>query len=124
MTDLSPKNIIQQWVDAFNKQDADLIASYYHDDAVNHQVANTPVVGKEAIRTMFKNEFDQAEMVCIVEHIFSDGDWGILEWKDPINLRGCGFFHITDGKIKFQRGYWDKLSFLKAHNIPLTPENL
>jgi hypothetical protein len=34
-------------------------------------------------------------------------------------LRGCGFFHVQDGKIRFQRGYWDKLSFLRLHSLPL-----
>nr|MBQ8252087.1 steroid delta-isomerase [Lachnospiraceae bacterium] len=24
-----------------------------------------------------------------------------------------------NGKILFQRGYWDKLSFLKQHNLPI-----
>jgi hypothetical protein len=33
-------------------------------------------------------------------------------------LRGCGFFHVRDGKIAFQRGYWDKLSFLRLHGLP------
>jgi hypothetical protein len=58
-------------------------------------------------------------MVCIVENLFQDGDWAILEWRDPVGLRGCGFFHVRDGKIAFQRGYWDKLSFLKAQGLPL-----
>ena len=43
----------------------------------------------------------------------------ILEWSDPLGLRGCGFFHIVDDKIAFQRGYWDKLSFLKLHGLTL-----
>ncbi|MES1222239.1 MAG: steroid delta-isomerase, partial [Bacteroidota bacterium] len=43
----------------------------------------------------------------------------ILEWQEPLGLRGCGFFHIVDDKIVFQRGYWDKLSFLRIHNLPL-----
>lgn len=42
-----------------------------------------------------------------------NGEWAILEWKDPKGLRGCGFFHIIDNKIKLQRGYWDKLTFFK-----------
>ena len=75
--------------------------------------------GKEAIRKMFEQEFAQAEMVCIIENIFEDGDWAILEWKDPLGLRGCGFFHIKENKIKFQRGYWDKLSFFKLHGLPI-----
>ena len=40
----------------------------YADNAVNQQVANAPVVGKEAISRMFADEFATAEMVCIVEN--------------------------------------------------------
>lgn len=86
---------------------------------MNHQVANEPIEGKKGIHKMFADEFTTSDMVCIVENIFEDGDWAILEWKDPINLRGCGFFKIENSLITFQRGYWDKLSFLKAHNLPI-----
>ena len=47
---LSPKEVICKWVDAFNKQDVEEITSLYHENATNHQVANEPVVGIEAIR--------------------------------------------------------------------------
>lgn len=50
-------------------------------------------------------------MICIVENIFEDGEWGILEWRDPVGLRGCGLFHVVGGRIAFRRGYWDKMSF-------------
>ncbi|WP_321306047.1 nuclear transport factor 2 family protein [Marinifilum fragile] len=116
---MTPKQIIQKWVEAFNQGDADQIAEFYHPDAINHQVANHPIQGKEAIRKMFAEELAAAEMTCIVENIFEDGDWAILEWKDPLGLRGCGFFQILDGKIMFQRGYWDKLSFLRMHNMSI-----
>lgn len=119
---MKPKELILKWVEVFNRADADEIANLYHDDAVNHQVANEPVNGKKAIKEMFAREFAAANMVCIVENIFEDGEWAILEWKDPLGLMGCGFFHVTDGKIKFQRGYWDKLTFLRLHNLPI-PED-
>jgi hypothetical protein len=112
------KELIIKWVEIFNRRNADEIAILYHNDAINHQVANEPVIGKEAIKKMFNDEFSSAEMTCIIENIFEDGDWVILEWKDPLGVRGCGFFHVIDGKIKFQRGYWDKLSFLRKHNLP------
>lgn len=82
-------------------------------------MANEPVVGRKAIGEMFAREFALAEMVTIVENIFEDGPWAILEWKDPRGLRGCGFFQVVNGKIVFQRGYWDKLSFLKMPNLPI-----
>jgi len=116
---MSPKELIFAWVEAFNEGDAEKIANFYASDAVNHQVANEPVKGKKAIHDMFANEFANAEMVCIVENVFEDGEWAILEWKDPIGLRGCGFFQIREDLIVFQRGYWDKLSFLKAHKLPI-----
>jgi limonene-1,2-epoxide hydrolase len=119
---MRPKEIIEQWVEAFNEGDAEKITNFYHSDAINHQVANDPVEGKDAIFKMFKTEFSQAEMICIVENIFEDNDWGILEWKDPLGLRGCGFFQIENNKIKFQRGYWDRLSFLRQHKLPIPKE--
>lgn len=43
----------------------------------------------------------------------------MLEWRDPKGLRGCGFFHVVDGYIRFQRGYWDRLSFLRQQGLPI-----
>ena len=116
---MSPKELIRVWVDAFNRSDADALAALYHDDAVNHQVTQDPVAGKDAIRAMFARDFAAAEMVCIVENLFQDGEWAMLEWRDPLGLRGCGFFHVIDGRITFQRGYWDKLTFLRQHGLPI-----
>ncbi|WP_206370422.1 nuclear transport factor 2 family protein [Solimonas marina] len=119
---MSPKDVVHRWVEAFNRADADALAALYADDAVNHQVAESPVSGRAAIRRMFADEFASADMVCLVENLFEDGEWAMLEWRDPLGLRGCGFFHIVDGRIVFQRGYWDKLSFLRAQGLPL-PNN-
>ena len=116
---MQPKQIIEKWVEVFNQGNAIKLSEFYAENAINHQVANEPVVGKHAIKHMFTNEFASANMVCIVENIFQDGDWGILEWKDPNGLRGCGFFQFENDLISFQRGYWDKLSFLRVNNLPI-----
>jgi hypothetical protein len=116
---MQPRERVVAWVDAFNRADAEALSAMYHEGAVNHQVAERPVEGREAIRRMFAEGFAAADMVCIVENLFEDGEWAILEWRDPLGLRGCGFFHVVDGLILFQRGYWDKLSFLRQHGLPL-----
>jgi ketosteroid isomerase-like protein len=116
---MRPRDLVKTWIDAFNRADTDELCSLYHTDATNHQVAQDPVEGREAIRAMFTAEFANAEMVCIPENLFEDGEWAILEWRDPKGLRGCGFFHVVDGRIAFQRGYWDKLSFLRLNGLPL-----
>lgn len=119
---MNQKELVEKWIEIFNEGNADKIAELYHPDAINHQVVDDPIKGKDAIREMFVTEFSTADMTCIPENIFEDGDWAILEWKDPLGLRGCGFFQVIDGKIKFQRGYWDKLSFLRIHNLPIPRE--
>jgi limonene-1,2-epoxide hydrolase len=116
---MRPRELVHAWVEAFNKREIDTIASFYSEGATNYQVPEAPVFGRDAIRTMFANAFALAEMVCIPENIFEDGEWAILEWRDPLGMRGCGFFQIVDGEIVFQRSYWDKLTFLKLHGLPL-----
>ena len=116
---MSPREIVEAWVERFNAGDADGLAALYAPDAVNHQVVQEPVVGRAAIREMFVREFATAEMVCIVEAIHEAGEVAALEWRDLLGLRGSGFFTVRDGLIVFQRGYWDRLSFLKLHDLPI-----
>jgi limonene-1,2-epoxide hydrolase len=116
---MEPRELIRNWVSAFNRADAEAIAEFYAEDAINHQVIWQPIVGRDAIREMFTREFSRATMVCQIENIFQDQDWAILEWTDPKGLRGCGFFKILDDHIVFQRGYFDELSFLRQQGLPL-----
>lgn len=115
---MTPIEVLHQWIEAFNKADAETLSNLYADDAINHQVVNEPVRGRKAIRQMFVTEFAAAEMTCLPENIFQDGEWAIMEWKDPKGLRGCGFFQVREDKIIFQRGYWDRLSFMRGHKAP------
>lgn len=118
---MSPKELVLKCVDLFNQGDADQIALLYHEDAVNHRMPNTAIEGRKAIYDMFQQEFAQFDMTCIVENLFEDGAWAILEWKGPNDdMRGCGFFHIVNNKIKTQCGYWDKLTFLKEQGLSIS----
>jgi steroid delta-isomerase-like uncharacterized protein len=133
----TPKEILQAWIDAFNAHDARGAAELYHDDAINIQVAaDGPVQGKVAIFQDFAQFFRAfPDSYTRPDNIFEDGEWAIVEWTGggtflgefvgippsgkKFVLRGCGFFHITDEKICFQRGYWDKVSWFKQLGIPV-----
>ena len=117
----SPREVVLEWVDAFNRRDADAAAALYHDDAVNLQVAEgSPTVGRQAMRDGFAYFFRAfPDNYTNPVNLFEDGEWAILEWTDPKGMRGCGFFHVKNGKIAFQRGYWDKLSFHKLYGTPI-----
>lgn len=116
---MTPRELVTAWVQAFNRADAEALAAFYAEGAINHQVAAMPVEGRAAIRAMFEAGFAAAEMVCLVENLFEVDEWAILEWRDPLGLRGCGFFHGVNSQIVFQRGYWDELSFLRQHGLPI-----
>lgn len=124
-----PREVVLAWVEAFNRRDDDAAAALYHDAALNLQVAaGEPTVGRQAMRDGFAH-FSRAfpDNVTRPVNLFGDGEWAILEWEGggtwqgefaglPPNgrsyrLQGCGFFHVVGGKIKFQRGYWDKASW-------------
>ena len=121
---MSPKAVVKQWIERFNAADVDGLMALYAEDAVNHQVVTDPLNGHEAIRRMFEVEFSRAKMICLPENLFESGDWAILEWRDPLGLRGCGFFQVQQGKIVFQRGYFDQLSFFRQQGLPIPEQYL
>jgi len=116
---MSPEQVVQEWVSRFNRADVDGLVALYSPGATNHQVVMEPLVGRDAIGQMFVTEFGRATMTCTVERILEDGEWAALEWSDPNGLRGCGFFHVRDGQIIFQRGYFDQLSFFRRQGLPV-----
>lgn len=111
---MKPREVVELWVERFNAGEAGALAELYEDDAINHQVALEPVRGRDKIREMFERDFARAKLVCVPDVIHEAGDVVALEWLDPLGVRGCGFFTIRNGRIAFQRGYWDALSFQRA----------
>jgi steroid delta-isomerase-like uncharacterized protein len=122
---MTAKVVTLAWVDAFNRRDADALIPLYHPEATNHQVAaGEPVVGRDAIIRDARGFFAAfPDSYTTVEAMHQDGEWVMLEWSGgatwlgefagqpngkTFTLRGCGFFHIVDGRIRFQRGYWDR----------------
>jgi steroid delta-isomerase-like uncharacterized protein len=133
----TPREVVLAWVEAFNGRDADAAAALYHEDAVNIQVSEgEPTVGRQAIRDGFATFFRAFPDNCTrVASLFEDGEWAILEWTgcgtwlgdfagQPGNgrtfeMQGCGFFQVVGGRIKFQRGYWDRASWFHQLGLPL-----
>ena len=133
---LSPRQVVELWSSAFNRQDADALAELYAEDAVNWQVAEEPLQGREAIRESFR-EFFRAfpDSGFRRVNLLEDGEWAALEWEGwgthrgefagappsgrPSQLRGCGFFQVREGKIVSQRGYWDRITWFRQVGIPV-----
>jgi hypothetical protein len=112
---MSTRATIEQWVDRFNAGDADGIADLYAADAVNHQIALQPVVGRTAILEFHRETFSGGPLTCEPVNLVVEGEWAALEWTDPQGLRGCGFFQVRDDLIVAQRGYWDSAQLKAIH---------
>jgi len=122
---MTPTDLIRLWVEKFNAADIDGLANLYALDAINDQVVfSAPLQGRESIKEMFETEFSRATMVCIEERIYECGDTAILQWRDPLGLRGCGFFQLKDDQIIHQKGYFDQLSFFKAQGLDVPDDYL
>lgn len=134
---MDSKQLLQIWIDAFQHWDTEAVVACYADDAVNLQVAaGEPAVGIEQIRKDTA-EFFQGfpDAWSRVDNVMGDGDWAAWEWvgggtltgefygNQPtgktFEIRGCGFFNFRYGKIIYQRGYWDKLSWFKQVGLPI-----
>src|SRR5919199_4134799 len=115
----TPREVVQEWVAAYNQQNARAAAALYHEDATNFQVAlGAPSVGKQTILNDLISFFAAfPDNFTHVENLFEDGEWAMLEWYGggtwrgefagmapsgkAFTLRGCGFFHVADSKIRF-----------------------
>jgi steroid delta-isomerase-like uncharacterized protein len=133
-TEKKPKQVMTEWLSYMNSHELDKLAALYHEDAYNIQVAmGIPLEGRDAIRKDFEAFFKHnPDTFTEVENLFADGEWAVLEWTGGgtfhpdgrpatkgkrVALRGCGIFHIVKGKIKFQRGYWDKATWFEQVGI-------
>ncbi|MBD2039480.1 ester cyclase [Microcoleus sp. FACHB-672] len=134
----SPKEVLHDWVAAYNARDPYKLIDLYHDDAINHQVAfGDPLQGREALLESFIAFFNAfPDNYTHPENIFEDGEWAIIEWSGGgtflgelggnaptgkrFTLRGCGFFQILEGKICFQRGYIDKYTWFTQIGLPVS----
>lgn len=131
------KELLQNWIEAFNKKDLDAVVDCYAEDAVNFQIAaGEPSIGCEQIRSD-TNEFFKGfpDAWAKVENLMSDGNWAAWEWlgggtftgefygtsptEKSFEIRGCGFFQFKNRKIILQRGYWDKLSWFSQVGIEI-----
>lgn len=131
---MKPKEVMLKWVEAFNTRNAELGASLYHEDAHSVQMAfGIPLIGRQAVYEDLKQFFmHNPDNETHVVNLFAEGEWAIIEWYGkatfyltphsegkPFELRGCGFFRIIDGKIKEQRGYFDKATWFKQVGLPI-----
>ena len=122
----APKQIVMQWLAAYNSHNATEAAALYADDVVNTQMPWSKTVhGREAMHGTYVKIFQAFPDIKVeIENLLVIGDWVVVEWRfggtmrgefagrapsgRSFDIKGCEVFQITDGKISTQHGYWDK----------------
>lgn len=113
--------IIQNFINAWSRLDADELVSYFTEDGIYHNMPAAPVQDRKNL-TEFISGFlanwtkTSGEAINIV----GNGDIVIAARLDrtevgeiKIDLPCCGVFEMVDGKIKVWRDYFDMATFTK-----------
>jgi limonene-1,2-epoxide hydrolase len=113
---------VQEFCDAWSNPSAELLASFFTEDAVYHNIPTPPMVGLAAIRKAFDGfmkgwEGAKFEMV----NIAANGNVVLTERIDHISMQGkkvslpvAGVFEVEGEKIKAWRDYFDMAMFTNA----------
>jgi steroid delta-isomerase-like uncharacterized protein len=132
----TPREVLTAWVAAYNARDADVLAALYEPSCQSTQVAfGEALHGREAVRADARALFRAfPDIWTRADQLFEDGEWGIIEWQGggtflgpsgphaptgrSYSMQGCGFFHIPNGLIRTQRGYFDRYTWFSQVGLP------
>ena len=106
--------MIREFFKAWERRDADYIASCFTDDAVYQNVPTEPIVGKVAIREFLSGRADSPPPRIEIRHQVVSRGVVMNERIDEMTVEGhrfalpiCGVFEIKDGLIAGWREYFD-----------------
>jgi steroid delta-isomerase-like uncharacterized protein len=118
--------VIRAWVVATNSHDAEQVAALYSPHAQLLDAWGELLDGQQSISDHFSDFFRafptwQKQPYSLIQ---GHHDWAVLEWqahaafigkyrdREPtgrsFQLRGCGVFHVVDGRIRLHRRYLDR----------------
>ncbi len=128
---------VAQWVAAFNAHDVAAIVSLYHEDASLFDPGmKRGRQGRTEIQRWFEQRFQTMPSIAYTPtgKIMSGGQHVVLPWiasgrgprllgqkwlARPFSVNGLSVFHIRDGLIASQRGYYDHLTVVEQILPPL-----
>lgn len=115
--DLTTRVVVDRFNEAFNRHDANTIASLLTDDTVFEDTSPAPdgqrIEGKTAVVAFWRDWFTRnSEAQFEAEEMIVSGDRAVVRWvyrkmRDgrPWHLRGVDVFTIRDGKVAAKLAY-------------------
>jgi ketosteroid isomerase-like protein len=115
--ELTTRAVVDRFNEAFNRHDADAVASMLSDDTVFEDTSPAPdghrIEGKAAVAEFWRGWFARnADANFEAEETFVSGDRAVVRWVyrklrngQPWHLRGVDLFTVRDGKIAAKLAY-------------------
>jgi steroid delta-isomerase-like uncharacterized protein len=127
--------VINAWVAAANSHDADALAELYSPQAQLLYAWGELLEGRDSINAHFHDFFRAFPNWSKEPYSLVQGhhDWAVLEWQaraaflgpyresEPtgrsFHLRGCGVFHVVNGRIRLHRRYLDRRDWFQQMGL-------
>lgn len=114
------QKIVEQFIEAWARNDIDELMSFFRPDAVYHNIPVEAVSGTEAIRQVISGFAGSATAIEWIVRAIAESDSGVVltERLDRfqiadhwIELPVMGSFELKDGKIAHWRDYFEMKQF-------------
>jgi len=115
--DLSTRAVVDRFNEAFNRHDADAVASMLTDDTVFEDTSPAPdgqrIEGKAAVSEFWRGWFAKnSDAKFDAEEMIVSGDRAVVRWVyrkirngQPWHIRGVDVFTVRDGKVSAKLAY-------------------
>jgi uncharacterized protein (TIGR02246 family) len=112
------RGIVDTYVTAWQRQDPDLIATIFTENATYHErVLGEPIRTRAGIQRYWREKVvaNQARIQCRVLSLYLDGDTAIVEWEAHFDdkekgvrkrLKEVAILEFSGGLISALREYW------------------
>lgn len=120
---------VQEFTEAFNRDDLDGVMSHFADDAVYDEFNGHRAEGKAAVRAAFEPQFrgDFGTIRFHPDDLVLDPDAGkvMISWTctlqrdaSGVSWRGLDILHLRDGKLTVKQTYAKAEKLLLTKNPP------
>ncbi len=113
--------IIQDFINAWSRLDADELVSYFAEDGIYYNMPAQPVQGQDNLKKFIggfianwtKTEWDTLNIMGEGDVVFAERLDRTQAGDVKVDLPCCGVFEMENGKIKVWRDYFDMATFTR-----------
>jgi len=111
---METKELISNVIDAFDKNDTELVLSHFTDDIQWTMVGDQTFSGKNNIRDFFATHPDMEMISSTKDHMVIDGDTVVVDGEVNCvdksngvshNMYYCDIYELENGKVKKMTSY-------------------